>query len=241
MRKYSPWQKPTDTNLKVGHHNRKVSWLELFFDIFFVCAIAAIGHILAKDITLDTFKSFALTFVPVWWIWIGFTFYNERFETFGIENRLFTFLMMIPVAGLAIFAHHATSSTLVPFAVSYIIARLILAFLYARAAFHLPSFKKTGSIYVVCFLLSALVLAASVFLLPTQYASYMFGVVLFFDLLIPFIAAFADGTFKDSDSMILSPKVDERFGLFCIIVIGELVVAVSMVFQSWNTLSPKIF
>lgn len=226
MGKHSFWQKPTDTNFEVGHDNRKVSWLELFFDIFFVCAIAVVGHLLAKDIAIETFKSFTLTFVPIWWIWIGFTFYNERFETFGIENRVFTFLMMIPVAGLAIFAHHATSSTLIPFAVSYMLARLILAFLYGRAAYYLPAFKKTGAIYVVCFLLSILVLATSVFFLPLQYASYTFGLVLLFDLLIPFIAAFADGTFKTEDSLILSPKVDERFGLFVIIVIGELVVAV---------------
>lgn len=226
MSKFQFWQKPHDANKVLGHEKRQVSWLELFFDIFFVCAIAAVGHILVKDMSLEGFYQFVLTFIPVWWVWIGFTFYNERFETFGFENRLFTFLMMIPVAGLAIFAHHATHESFIGFAISYVIARTILGFLYGRAGYNIKDFRQTGYIYAFCFFLSILIILSAVFFTPHPLRIYIFGAALTFDLLVPFIATLVDGTFKDPEPMNISDKINERFGLFIIIVIGELVVAV---------------
>jgi low temperature requirement protein LtrA len=226
MGKFQFWQKPHDANQIIGHENRKVSWLELFFDIFFVCAIAAVGHILVKDMSWHGFFDFVLTFIPVWWIWIGFTFYNERFETHGFENRFFTFLMMIPVAGLAIFAHHATDESFIGFALSYVVARSILGFLYGRAAYNIKDFRLSGYIYAFCFFLSIVVILLAVFFAPHPLRIYIFGVALTFDLLIPFIATIFDGTFRNPEPLNISDKINERFGLFCIIVIGELVVSV---------------
>ena len=226
MGKFIFWQKPQDANEAIGHENRKVSWLELFFDIYFVCAIAAVGHILVADMTMHGFNQFVMVFIPVWWIWIGFTYYNERFETFGFENRFFTFLMMIPVAGLAIFSHDAMHHNFVGFALSYALGRSILGFLYGRAAYYIPSFRLTGLIYALCFSISVAIIVIMALFAPTVSAVNVFGLVLVFDLFIPFIAAFTDGTFTKLESLNVSEKITERFGLFCIIVIGELIVAV---------------
>ena len=226
MGKFQFWQKPAETNKIKGSENRRVTWLELYFDIFFVCAIAAAGHVLVADLSLEGIKDFVMVFIPIWWIWIGFTFYNERFETFGIETRLFTFLMMIPVAGLAVFAHHATGENFTAFTLSYALARSILGFLYGRAAFHIKEFRLTGYVYAVCFAISVIVIVLNALYVPAPIRTVVFGSALAFDLLVPFIATSLDGTFRNPEPLDLSNKINERFGLFSIIVIGELIVAI---------------
>ncbi len=83
-----------------------LSWLELFFDLVFVAVISELVHLLSANPSMETLWNYLFLFIPAWWIWIGATYYNDRFETEGLDSRFFTFLLMIPVAGLAIFAHH---------------------------------------------------------------------------------------------------------------------------------------
>ena len=95
------WQKPGLRTDEEDKKHRPVTWLELFFDLVFVVVIARLSHNLVGDVTAGGLFVFLFMFVPVWWIWNGVTYYNERFESEGVEMRFFTFLTMIPVAGLA--------------------------------------------------------------------------------------------------------------------------------------------
>ena len=62
--------------LDSGERERYASWLELFFDLVFVLAVAQVAHVLNEHSdTGGTLKFFAL-FVPVWWSWVGFAFYS---------------------------------------------------------------------------------------------------------------------------------------------------------------------
>ena len=45
---------------------RSASWLELFFDLVFVVAIAQLGQVLADNLSPGGFARFFLLFVPVW-------------------------------------------------------------------------------------------------------------------------------------------------------------------------------
>ena len=58
---------------------KKVTWLELFFDLIFVAAFIQLGNFLSVSVTLGRFAAFAGVFVPLWVSWIGFTFYANRF------------------------------------------------------------------------------------------------------------------------------------------------------------------
>ncbi len=80
------WQTPAIHQEEDQQLHRKVSWLELFYDLVFVAVIAQISHYLAGHMTWEGLAGYALLFVPVWWVWIAGTYYNERFETFGLET-----------------------------------------------------------------------------------------------------------------------------------------------------------
>jgi low temperature requirement protein LtrA len=47
---------------------------------------------LAGHVSVAGVLGFIILFLPVWWVWIGGTFYTERFETGDLSYRVFTFL-----------------------------------------------------------------------------------------------------------------------------------------------------
>ena len=71
-----------------GAHERKITWLELFYDLVYVATLIQIGNALSEDITLNGFLRFAIVFIPVWWAWTGITFYMNRFVVDDLWHRL---------------------------------------------------------------------------------------------------------------------------------------------------------
>jgi low temperature requirement protein LtrA len=60
---------------------RKVTWLELFFDLIFVAAVAQVGEPLRGDYSLAGLARFSLLFALIWWAWIGNSVFATRFDT----------------------------------------------------------------------------------------------------------------------------------------------------------------
>lgn len=215
------WQKPQIRTDEEQHLHRKVTWLELFFDLVFVVIIAELSHNLAIDVSWVGAGKYTLLFLPAWWVWIGATYYNERFETEGIENRLFTFLLILSVAGLAVFSHHGLGETSVGFALSYVFARSIVTCLWWRAGYHEPSFRPTAKWFVIGSSISIAFFILSVFVPPpTRFVLWVIG--LFIDINTPIF------TLKHQAKLprLSSSRLPERYGLFMIIVLGEAVVSV---------------
>ncbi|WP_293341686.1 low temperature requirement protein A [Microcoleus sp. CAWBG58] len=215
------WQKPQIRTDEEQHLHRKVSWLELFFDLVFVVVIAELSHNLAIDVSWAGAGKYTLLFLPAWWVWIGATYYNERFETEGIENRLFTFLLILSVAGLAVFSHHGLGETSVGFALSYVFARSILTVLWWRAGYHQPSFRPTAKRFVMGSSISIALFILSVFVPPpTRFILWVIG--LFIDINTPILTVKHQAKLPQFSSS----RLPERYGLFMIIVLGEAVITV---------------
>ena len=65
--------------------------MELFFDLVFVVAIAALAGVLHDDLTPVGFLGFFLLFVPVGWAWMSFAYYSDQFDT---DDALFRVAML---------------------------------------------------------------------------------------------------------------------------------------------------
>src|SRR5687767_8260882 len=81
---------------------RHASWLELFFDLVFVLAVAQIARVLAEHSDLEGILKYLALFVPIWWSWVGFTFYADRFESEDAAYRILMFAGMLAVAALSL-------------------------------------------------------------------------------------------------------------------------------------------
>jgi low temperature requirement protein LtrA len=130
--------------LRGDDRDRRVGWLELFFDLVFVVIVSVLAQDLAHHPTVHGVQLFVLQFLAVFWIWNAFTYYSERFESEGLDARVFTFLAMLAVAGLAVWGTDGLGHNYLGFALSYVAARLLNIGMWLRAGFHSPVFRATA-------------------------------------------------------------------------------------------------
>lgn len=226
------WLKPPELRIiEVSGAERRATWLELFFDLIFVAAISELAHNLNRDVSLSGFLGFLLLFVPIWWAWIGATFYANLFDTDDIGHRLLTALQMVAIAALAVNVHDGIGKSSVGFALSYSAVRLLLVFEFLRAEHHVVAARPLTSRITKGSGLAVLVWLMSVLMpIPLRFGLWILALVVDFSTVM---------TAGESVHVELAPHTShlpERFGLFTMIVLGESVLAVvnGVSQQQWN-------
>jgi low temperature requirement protein LtrA len=141
-----------------------------------------------------------------------------------------TFLQMGTVAAMAIFAHGALGETSVGFALSYAAFLVVLTYLWWRTGVHDPLHRPLSRPYVIAFLISIALFVGSVFA-PPPWRFYLWGASLLLSLVLPSLPGMltpADPAVQAQrdQAFILSASAEERFALFTIIVLGEVIVGV---------------
>ena len=211
--------------------SRRVTWLELFFDLIFVAALAQVDAPLGVNYSLVGAFRFLAFFVLIWWAWVGHTLYSTRFDTDDLVQRLLTLIQMFAVAAMAANARDAFDSRYsAGFAAAYAGMRLVLVFQYLRAR-HVPESRQLTTCYAIGFGAAAVVwIVSAVVDPPTRY--WLWALALAIDLGTPFLAIqHAEKIPPDS------AHLPERFGLFTIILLGESIVAVMHGMESQDSWS----
>ena len=198
---------------------RRASWLELFFDLVFVIAVSHVSHILSEHTDVAGLAKYVALFFVVWWSWIGFTFFADRFETEEPVYRLLMFAGMLAVAGLAITLGGAfTNSGDKAFVFCYVLVRVVLIASYLRAAYHIPLARALAFQYTLGLGTASLLLLVSLLVNPpVRYV--LWAIVLLLEVGTPLLYTRTARTLPIDRS-----HIPERFGLFTIIVLGEAVI-----------------
>ena len=199
---------------------RHSTWLELFFDLVFVVVVAQLGRELGNDVTAGGFFRFLAVFVPVWWAWMGFTFYANRFDTDDLPYRLLIFVAMLGVAALATTLPAAFAGASRGFVLSYVFVRIVLLALYARAIRHLEEGRAIAVFYFGAFSAAVVFwLVSLLFPAPERYWVWAFALAI--EIAAPIVG------WRLIPSGPVDPRhAPERLGLLTIIVLGESVFAV---------------
>jgi len=201
---------------------RHATWLELFYDLVFVAAISQLAKNFNSDYSLKGLLHFTILFVPVWWAWVGQTFYLTRFDSDDLGHRLLTMAQIVVVASLIVHVPNALGKSSIGFALSYAAVRFILVAEYYRAGKHLPHVRPIVNRYIAGFGSAAVLWVVSTFV-PTPQRFIVWYVAIVIDFLAPLTAGQLHARFPPH-----LMHLPERFGLFTIIVIGEAVVSVVM-------------
>jgi low temperature requirement protein LtrA len=206
--------------------NRRISFLELFFDLVFVAIIAQLAHSLSESPTWSGIGWFVFLFYAVWSSWINGTYYHDLHTTNDLSIRAFTFAQMIAVALMAVHAGDVPGDGSVGFALGYALNTVLLVILWFRTGLHDPDHRPASVPYSIAYLISALLFAASTLLAPpTRYWLWAAGLL---SEGIGYGIAMNRWTPPESqggDAVIAAtPSLIERMGLFVIIVLGEVVV-----------------
>jgi low temperature requirement protein LtrA len=200
--------------------DRKVTWLELFFDLVFAAAVAQVASPLRDDYSAAGLLRFTILFVLIWWAWIGHAVFSTRFDTDDGVQRGLTLLQMFGVAVMAANASDALDSrSSAGFAAAYSVLRLVLVFQYIRATV-VPNARGLA-LWHACGhgVAAALWLASALVPAPERYFIWTLAFAL--DLGTPWVATRHNISVPPD-----AAHLPERFGLFTLILLGESVVAV---------------
>jgi low temperature requirement protein LtrA len=221
---------------------KRVSWVELYLDLVFVLAVGQIAHVIAGDPTNRSVWIALGLFFTLWWTWVGFAVLYNRHGADVHAQRLVFLAASVPAGVAAVAIDPASHGDITVFALSLAIIRVLLAAAYvvgggdtgATGARSRVSELLRTRITRAC-LTSAALFALSP-LLPGagSYVLWAIGIGIESGAMLAEDRAAAHRVRRDGDLSALKPAdpseaVDahhfaERFGLFLIIVLGEVVV-----------------
>jgi len=211
---------PPQLRTKDVEGHRTATWLELFYDLVFVVAVAIVAARLLEDITVAGVASYFGYFALLWWLWASHTYYADRYDTDDLVYRLLAAGQMVAIVVIAAaLSPDAASSTRV-FAAGYAVSRILLLIMYWRAYRHVRETRTLVRGYLIGFGLAAIVWTASA-LVGDSARPMLWAVALAIDLVTPWVMRREQAKVPFDVS-----HLPERFGLFTILVLGESIAAV---------------
>lgn len=212
-----------------GH--RAATNLELFFDLVFVVAIgrmaATLHHQLGAGHVGEALVGFAALFFGIWWSWVNFTWFSSAHDADDVPHRL---LALVQMTGALVIAAGVTRAAEHDFAIvtyGYLIARVGLVWSWLRVARDQPEDRRralrcaAGLAGLQILWLGRLLLQdASWWWLP-------FVVLVVGELAVPSWAEAAGDRPRFH-----AGHIEERYGLFVIILLGETILSSAGGFQT---------
>jgi low temperature requirement protein LtrA len=206
--------------------DRQVSVLELFYDLVYVAVIGQAAHHLAEHVTVRGLAEFAVVFALIWIAWINGSLYLEVHGREDGRTRSIVFAQMGILVLLAVFTAEAADASGWGFAVVYAIYQVLQTGLWYSVWLQDrrdgPAYVTATGGYVVGMGVSAAVIGASALLPATP------RLVVWAGLAVAWIVGIVLASRSSRVGLGLAPtdSLVERFGLFTIIVLGEVVLGV---------------
>jgi len=202
--------------------DRTASFLELFYDLVYVVTIAFAAATLAGDIGWRSVGEFVVVFGLIWLAWFNGTVSYDLHGREDIRTRLFTFAQMLLIVLLAVFVGDAAGDSGRGFALVYsaFVALLTWHWYLVRRQDDALFMHMTRR-YLTLMVTAVVVMAGSAFL-PSDARLIVWSVLLFIWLATLVLLGRSAEMLTDR-SIIVSKSTVERYGLFVIIVLGEMV------------------
>jgi low temperature requirement protein LtrA len=198
--------------------------LELFFDLCFVVAVAAVAATLHHDLAhghLAGVGGYAMVFFAIWWAWVNYSWFASAYDTDDIIFRLLTFVVMTGVLVLAAGAPRAAAQhDFWVVVIGYLIMRVAMIPLWLRVAREHPEVRRTALRYAgAVAVIQLLWVLRTIFLAHGPAAWVSFLVLAGLEMLAPWWAERTETTPWHRH------HIAERYELFTIIVLGEVILA----------------
>jgi low temperature requirement protein LtrA len=206
-----------------SEEERRVSWLELFYDLVYVIAIARITHHFAMHVSINGFLEYVSLFILIFWGWLNGSLYHDLHGNEGLRTRLMTLWQMMIIAALAITIDQSPDRRYVNITIVLMVMQFYITYLWWAVGFYDRSHRKYNRPYTI-FYLTALALMGLSLAVPHDWLKLIIPMVLICNYLPPFVSTAL--LQRDRIELNLSSSMVERMGLFTIIVFGEVVMGV---------------
>jgi len=211
---------------------RRVTALELFFDLVFVFALTQVTTLMADDPTwLGLLRGIAVLTV-LWWAWVAYVWIGT---TTDAEDGVARFVLLAAMAAMfvtALAAPHAFDRYGVLFGVSYFVVRLLHVVMFRVVGRTMPEVGAAVARLAPGLLAGSALIVVAGFLEPGWPRGVLWGLAVVIDVGSPLVAG--------TEGWHLSPgHFAERHGLVIIIALGESLVALGVGVAS-DELTPRI-
>src|SRR6187399_2067984 len=202
---------------------RRISWLELFYDLVYVIAIARITHHLFQHISINGFFEYASLFILIFWGWLNGSLYHDLHGNEGLRTRLMTLWQMMIIAALAITIDHPTGKQYFNTTIVLMVMQFYITYMWWSIGIYDKEHRRYSRPYTILFLFSLALMGLSL-VVSQQWLKFLVPLVIICNYSPSFIAHRL--LRKSSLDLSLSSSMSERLGLFTIIVFGEVVLGV---------------
>ena len=206
--------------------HRSATSLELFYDLCFVVAVAQASSELHQLIVERRFADgvigFTAAFFGIWWAWVNFVWFASGHDSDDVPFRLLTLVQIAGVLILAAGIHDALIHfDFTTMTIGYVVMRLGLVGMWLHVARDQPDHRRRAMRFVVG-ITAVQVLWLLRLALPDDRGVGVasFVVLALVELAIPMWAERAA-----PGQQFHAGHLAERFGLFTIIVLGEVILS----------------
>ncbi|SAL97044.1 hypothetical protein [Absidia glauca] len=204
-----------DLSADIGEE-KAASWLELFYDLFYVATLSQFTHThVIKD--WNTLGTYASWFIITWWAWISSSLYTARFDTDDVVHHIWKLIEMCSVIGMAGSSDHFLNSR--GYVYGYIALKSVLVIEYtivfAVAVMIRSKSRLPLGFYIGANLVSIALWGGSLLILEKEIHRFMWYLGLVAEILVNIIVR-GDKTLSWAAS-----HLAERLGLLTLIVLGE--------------------
>jgi low temperature requirement protein LtrA len=202
---------------ELDHSEKRVSPLELFFDLVFVFALTQVTKLMADNPTWEGLGQGLLVLAALWWAWGAYAWLTNYIEADEGMERLLMFAAMAAFLVAALAVPHAFDDDALIFALAYATARWLHIFLFAEANDDVDAAQAIRRLARTAIPGPGLLIVAAFLDGPAQAAVWI--VALTIDFAGPYV--FGVRGFRVSPG-----HFAERFSLIVIIALGESIVAI---------------
>ncbi|KAI8374764.1 bacterial low temperature requirement A protein-domain-containing protein [Radiomyces spectabilis] len=204
-----------DLSADIGEE-KAPSWLELFYDLFFVATLTEFTHSVAiKD--WASLGLYAQWFVITWWAWASSSLYTARFDTDDVVHHIYKIIEMCAVIGMAGPADYFLTSR--GYAYGYIALKGVLVIEYSVVlTVALISRSKSWvplASYVAANIVSIILWGASLTIIEENYHRALWYAGLVVEVVVIMLVE------RDKSLSWAASHLAERLGLLTLIVLGE--------------------
>jgi low temperature requirement protein LtrA len=228
-----PWRRPL-TGRDPEEPHRASTPLELLFDLSFVVGVASVAaelsHGVAEGHVAASIGHSLMVFFAIWWAWMNFSWFASAYDTDDVVYRLLT---LVQIAGVLVLAAGVPAAfehddfTVVT--IGYLIMRIPLVVQWLRVAHDDLSRHAVAVRYAVgVSVVQALWLLRLT--LPDTAGLIAFFPIALLDVAVPIWAERAGPMTRWHPE-----HIAERYGLFTLIVMGEVILAATTAVQAGLT------
>jgi low temperature requirement protein LtrA len=197
---------------------KRVSPLELFFDLVFVFALTQVTKLMSDNPTWEGLGQGMLVLAALWWAWGAYSWLTNYIAADEGKERLLMFAVMGAFLIAALAVPHAFNDDALVFAIAYAVARWLHIFIFAEANDDVDAGMAIRRLARTAIPGPALLIIAGLVDEGTL-RTVLWIVALAVDFFGPFV-------FGVRGFRIAAGHFAERFSLIVIIALGESIVAI---------------